>query len=136
MDALGHPGMKQEPAFQFIPHYMDGFNEKRRMPKFEEDKEVKNIFGGKEMKVTLDYTSYNKNEVEHMKHRLLDIGLDVETNLLSDKKLAEKIKNNKSQLFITSWKATYADAQDFLDDFVYSKGRFNNSRFKNDKIDK
>lgn len=121
---------------QFVAPGVYGYNPNISLYKFSEENRTKNLFGQQRKKISLDFLSTYKTLADYLAKQLLDAGFLVSSNAISPEKLLNNIKENKSQMFIIGWQAEDGDAGDFLDAFIYSKGEFNNGRYKNAFVDK
>ncbi len=121
---------------QFIPPGVYGHNPEIPLFEYREEEKKRDIFGKQKKQITLDYLPTFKTLAEYIKSQLNEAGFSTRLNPLDATKLLEKIKSNKSQLYILGWQAENGDAQGFLDAFVHSKGQFNNGRYVNAEVDK
>lgn len=133
IEEIGNNFVRQ--VSQFVAPGVYGFNPNIPMLEFSEDERVKDLFGEQRKKITLDYLDTYRTLADYLGKQLREAGFLVKDNLIPPEELLERIKTNKSQLFIIGWQAENGDAGDFLDNFIHSKGEFNNGRYKNAVVD-
>jgi peptide/nickel transport system substrate-binding protein len=134
IEAIGNNFVRQ--ATQFIAPGVYGYNTDIMPFKYDEGGKAKNLFGDHLEKIVLDYASSYRTLSEYISNQLKDAGFSVNNNAISTQELLDKIKNNKSRLFIAGWQAEDGDAGGFLDAFIHSDGEYNNGRYKNAEIDR
>jgi peptide/nickel transport system substrate-binding protein len=121
---------------QFVAPGVFGFNPDLPQFQYDEAKSPKNLFGEQKIKITMDYLPTYKTLVEYLEKQFEAAGFQFIGNPIEADELLDRIKKNESQLYILGWQSENGDAGDFLDSFIYSKGEFNNGRYKNIAVDK
>jgi len=134
IEAIGNDFVRQ--VSQFVAPGVYGYSPKIKMYEFSEEKRAKDIFGKQRKKIDLDFLSTYRTLAQYLQKQLSEAGFLVNSNAVSPTELLDKIKENKSQLFVIGWQAEDGDAGDFLDAFIHSNGQFNNGRYKNIVVDK
>lgn len=134
IENIGNNFVRQ--ATQFIAPGVYGYNADIPRFVFDESKTVKDYFGKRKERISLDCVDSYKTLSEYLTIQLRSAGFSVKNNFYSGSELIDRIKNNKSRLFLIGWQAEDGDAGGFLDAFIHSEGEFNGGDYKNWKIDK
>ncbi|MBN2096041.1 hypothetical protein JW752_01440 [Candidatus Peregrinibacteria bacterium] len=133
IEAIGNHFVRQ--VSQFVAPGVYGYNPNIPMAEFSEEKRAKDLFGEQRKKITLDYLTTYRTLADYLKNQLREAGFLVKDNPVSPTDLLQRIKDNQSQMFVIGWQAENGDAGGFLDDFIHSKGQYNNGRYKNAVVD-
>ncbi len=133
IEEIGNHFVRQ--VSQFVAPGVYGYNPDIPLFEYSEENRAKDLFGEQRKKITLDYLSTYRTLADYLKEQLREAGFLVRDNPVSPSDLLQRIKNNKSQLFVLGWQAENGDAGDFLDNFIHSEGEFNNGRYKNVVVD-
>ena len=133
IEAIGNYFVRQ--ATQFVAPGVFGYNTNIPRYEYSEEKQAKDIFESRLERISYDYLLSYRTLSEYIMKQLKDAGFSIKDNAISPDELLEKIRNNKSQLFLVGWQAEDGDAQGFLDAFIHSEGEFNGGRYKNIYLD-
>lgn len=73
---------------------------------------------------------------EHVRTQLAKIGVNVLVSYMEDDQFSKSLEAGDADVYFLAFKADLGDASDFLNTLVYSKGSYNVTHYKNDKVDK
>jgi len=133
-----------QPAFSMVPPEVFGYSPDHRKTEVDRDRARRLLaeYGGRRKEpLRLAYSERNQLVAEHLVAELVEIGLDVEGELLPYDVLYRRLQEASSDLFVFTWTYRVADASKFLDTFVRSRdpgrgfGTFNGVALADPEID-
>jgi peptide/nickel transport system substrate-binding protein len=132
------------PAFSMVPPEVFGYSPDHRQSEFDEDRARRLLaeHGGRAKEpLRLAYAERNQLVAEHLVSVLVEIGLDVEGELLPYEVFYRCLQEESSDLFVFTWTYRVPDASQFLDTFVRTRdpergvGTFNGVALADPEID-
>ncbi|MDH5596729.1 MAG: ABC transporter substrate-binding protein, partial [Candidatus Peregrinibacteria bacterium] len=114
---------------QFIAPGVTGFNPSLRGYEYAKSEEVRNYFGNRLEKISLEYLQTYATLAEYLSGQFRKAGFLTQLEPQSPDELLAKISSNESEFFLIGWRAEDGDAGGFFDAFIHSEGVFNQGRY-------
>lgn len=130
-----------KPANQFVSSGVFGFNPEieDRTYDLQSAKDLMNRIMGssfERVSVTFDYPAALQPIGEYVQLQMVELGVDVDLNPLSDSALQQKISRGQSDFYFLGWRSELGDSIDFLQAVAHSDGLFNGSNYTNPNVDR
>lgn len=132
-----------KPAGQFVSSGIFGFNPAIKKASYNLDEAVSTTAPllVNNFQVTFDYPAALDTLGEYLQLQMIDLGIEVFLNPLSDLELQQKVLSGTSDFYFLGWRSELGDASDFLASVAHSReetngfGHFNGVNYMNEKVD-